>query len=344
MVADENEPPQGANDLAARLKCRGLTLPGDARRQKVEDHTPLEGSTIQRKLFTPLIKQGNSAVQEELRRKADDEQHLADGMRQTILRWVQECFAREGKRTSLAEKGVLKCQVQAKWSSAVNEALKAHVAQYGAVARAESESKGQGEMSDWIPKKERWIVTFDAQALHTFASKHPHVVEPDTATVWQFARDYAKQHKKDLQGLHAALEAKFGPVRLACSRRLESLLQAGSASPTMASSQDAIWAASVLAPFGLAQDGTLLVHPPAYHALPVLKKLQLLLEGSGSNLREVLRESDLGKVVNGLRKHDNLEVVALAKSLLVSWKSACNGVREQDSEGPPQKRQRRDAS
>eukprot|EP00971_Amphidinium_carterae_P174720 3463077-Amphidinium_carterae.1 len=111
----------------------------------------------------------------------------------------------------------------------------------------------------------------------------------------------------------------------------------------MASTQDAKWAASVLAPFGLRQDGTLVVNPPVGLAVSVLKKLQHMEERSGDTLRDLLRDSDLGKVVNGLRKNDNSEVAALAKSLLVSWKSACSAVRD-SQEGPPQKRQRSDGS
>mmetsp|Transcript_44446 Transcript_44446/g.126845 ORF Transcript_44446/g.126845 Transcript_44446/m.126845 type:complete len:411 (+) Transcript_44446:58-1290(+) len=177
--ADACEGIEGARgDLAARLKRRGLELPGElpvpaggatllsgglpttsksgraragagtaergtaAAAVTSAAHAPLGVSSIEQKqLFTPLAQQGSDAIEEERKRKAESERDLLHEVRSTLRRWVQECLAREEKHQKLVEKGMLKCRVKAKWSEGLHENLKQLIKRYGGKLAADCEKE-----------------------------------------------------------------------------------------------------------------------------------------------------------------------------------------------------------
>ncbi|CAE8658766.1 unnamed protein product, partial [Polarella glacialis] len=82
---------------------------------------------------------------------------------------------------------------------------------------------------------------------------------------------------------------------------------------------DVVWATSVLAPLGFKQDGDLLIKPPSSVALPVLRGLKTL--DFFPSLKNLLKSSQVGKVVNCLRRHSDPEVVRTSRDLLDGWKA-----------------------
>jgi len=84
---------------------------------------------------------------------------------------------------------------------------------------------------------------------------------------------------------------------------------------------DVKWAASVLAPLGLQKDGELVAKPPAEVALPILRGMRA--SESFDGLKNILKTSQVGKIVNGLRRHPDPDVARAAKELIEGWRAAC---------------------
>jgi len=86
--------------------------------------------------------------------------------------------------------------------------------------------------------------------------------------------------------------------------------------------EDVQWAISVLAPLGLREDGEdLNLQPPAKVALPILKGLQAA--AAFSDLRTILRKTQVGKVINYLRRNPDAAVQKHSKDLLRIYRDAC---------------------
>lgn len=85
--------------------------------------------------------------------------------------------------------------------------------------------------------------------------------------------------------------------------------------------RDLMWAARVLAPFGMTEGGEIVVKPPVNQALPLMKSLRQL--STWTSLKQHLQKTKLGRVVNALRRHPDSEVAGLARELMESWKEAC---------------------
>lgn len=413
----EAEAPKG--DLASRVKSRGLQLPSDApalsgaalglsgglaaRGPKglptAPEHRPLEVTALEkRQLFTPLMQQGSSAMEEEKRRRIAFEQDRLTEVKATLRRWVQECLAREDKRKRFLEKGVLKCRVQAKWSEGLHDALKQLIAGYKGKLLADGEKDGSAEKQPaWLPRNERWLVAFDGPAFEAYMAAHPQVVEPPEQRVRSFAEDFvAGQEEPDpkkLLQLGEALEKQFGPLRAPLVERAKHLAEEsilsrirkaaaadaakkdkykkkpkpadaeaavaaaaaaaaekaaamekkrkereekekknrdGNKRPKVAQMEslaDAAWAASSLAPLGMASaeagsgERGPAVRVPSEVAGPLLEGLKALKNSPA--FHDALRSTNVGKVVNAYRHHPSAEVAAAAKALLASWKAAC---------------------
>lgn len=86
--------------------------------------------------------------------------------------------------------------------------------------------------------------------------------------------------------------------------------------------EDVQWAVTVLAPLGLREDSEdLVMQPPAKKAMPVLRALQAA--APKSDHRKVLRETQIGKVMNYLRRNPDAEVKRCAQELLRVYRDAC---------------------
>eukprot|EP00930_Biecheleria_cincta_P095667 TRINITY_DN8760_c0_g1_i1.p1 TRINITY_DN8760_c0_g1~~TRINITY_DN8760_c0_g1_i1.p1 ORF type:complete len:432 (-),score=133.87 TRINITY_DN8760_c0_g1_i1:78-1352(-) len=89
--------------------------------------------------------------------------------------------------------------------------------------------------------------------------------------------------------------------------------------------QDIEWAATLLAPLGLKKDGELLVKPPMQVALPALRGLRVIETWrTGKAMKNMLKQTKIGKIVHGLRKHPEPEVVKAAKELEIALRYACS--------------------
>merc|ERR1719310_1804565 len=102
------------SSLADRLKDKGFKLI-DAK-LPVPQHTQLTGAAHKelsltarekRQIFTPLEQRGEKAIQAEAKFKRDCEKDLLEGVRKTLIHWVQECLASPEKRQRLHDKRLL---------------------------------------------------------------------------------------------------------------------------------------------------------------------------------------------------------------------------------------------
>jgi len=87
--------------------------------------------------------------------------------------------------------------------------------------------------------------------------------------------------------------------------------------------QDVKWAASILVPWGFRADKTdePIFRAPAKICLRVFNGLQHFHQKS--IFREAMKQTQIGKVVNCMRRHENTEVGKLARTLVQEWKVAC---------------------
>lgn len=335
-------------DLASRLKARGLNLPSGSfsahaavELASTTAHKALSVSAAEKKqLFTPLAQQGNAAVQAEKRRKTEAEDELLSGVKTTLRKWVQECLARDDKRQRFLEKGVMKCRVQAAWSEGLHERLQGLIAGYGGKLAADGDKENHTRVK-WIQTNEKWLVAFDAAAFERFMAAHPEVIDPSDTKLRCFLDDYAGAGG-ELNSLDEALAKKFGPLRPATVSRARHLLEEVSAKgrksakrprlqeasagngelAAMRTVEDVAWAVGLLVPLGLRPEGVEpVLRSPSAVALPTLQALGALTQRK--ELRELLRATQVGKVVSALRHHPSSDVAAAAKELLAAWKSAC---------------------
>jgi len=338
---------------------RGGTSSSIRRSVAAAAHTPLAISGAEQKqLFTPLASQGKHALAAEMKFKEEDEKDVLQGVHSTLRRWVQECLAREQKLEKLRERGSLKCRVQVPWSDGLPERLRQLVAGYGGILSADSETDKTSKPA-WLPRQEKWLISFDSRAFELFMEAYPEVVEPPEAKIRAFLEEFAQNEAgenkaKVAKALPNALESCFGPLRPELLQgRVPSLIAdivAGSrkrkgaewlewpdevsgrkrsrldpcplASP-LKTAEDVRWARAVLAPLGLRSEGSgLVAFAPAAVAGPVLAGLASLADSVGGALPGLLRETQLGKVVNAYRNHTNAELARVARELVVAWKEA----------------------
>lgn len=255
------------SDLAARLKARGLTLPGEASAAAASNAgfvalkaaalpelsraavsqvplsalkaasvpAPLRMSSSETKdLFTPLANQGSKALRKEKERQLEGEDSLLEHVQRTLRKWVQECLARQEKREKLLEKGLLKCRVQAKWSEGLDKKLKGLTDRYGARLSADGEKENAKRVT-WLPTTEKWLVGFNAASFETFAAAHPEVIDPPTSQVRAFLEDLSVRNPGALatasaseSGFGELLEGRFGPMRKQSLARAQAFAAANS--------------------------------------------------------------------------------------------------------------------
>jgi len=317
----------------------------------------------QSKLFAPLADQGSKVIQAEKRMKEEGEREMLEGVRSTLKRWVQECLARDEKRQKLLEKGSMKCRVQAKWSENLHKMMKQLIARYGGKLEADCDKENHGSAATpaWLPRNERWLVSFDIAAFQAYMDAHPEVVEPPEEKVRAFVEEFTRGVDPEaisLKDLFTAMEGRFGTMRQALKDRvrelartmLEARLQDSakaakrkcdaaapaakrakiSGAPRVETAQDAAWAAAVLAPLGFkgAEGGgsALAVFCPTVLAGPFLESLGDFHVAAGSRFSEILRTTQLGKIVNGYRNHPKPDVAKRARELVTVWReAACGG-------------------
>jgi len=296
---------------------------------------------------------------DEKRRKKETEQELLADVKSTLKKWVQECLTSEDKRKKLLEKGRLKCAVQATWSDGLHKKMKALVDSYGGKLAADGEKEGKEKKPAWTAaaelRKEKWLVTFDAAAFESFMRSHPEVVDPPEDGVRSVVKEFIFGH--DIQAMRIkdlleALQRKFGSLRRPLLDRAKSMCAeyiqektemdekkgekrkkdsgkgAGKkAKPEPVSKkarierpEDVTWAEATLVPLGWRPDGEPVLKSPAAVAAPILHGLKDFQEFG--EFRELLKSTQIGKVVNAFRKHPNSEVSATARQLVTSWKAA----------------------
>uniref|UniRef100_A0A7S1F805 TFIIS N-terminal domain-containing protein n=1 Tax=Noctiluca scintillans TaxID=2966 RepID=A0A7S1F805_NOCSC len=90
---------------------------------------------------------------------------------------------------------------------------------------------------------------------------------------------------------------------------------------SMDTAGDVEWAVSLLAPLGFKADSVdPIVRSPAVVALPVLEALSKLEEAE--DFRYLLKDTNVGKVINNFRHHSHAEVAKKSKALIASWRAA----------------------
>jgi len=292
-----------------------------------------------RSLFTPLAEQGQSAIKQEQQRQLQSQGDLLKGVEATLVRWVQECLARDEKRDKLVEKGMLKCRVQAKWSDGLDESLKQLARGYGAKLAVDGGKENAEKHPEWLrlARNEKWLIGFDAAAFETFLAAHPETLDAPCPQLRVLAEGHAESVAKSPQVLSDALFARFGPLRHATmerARKFALMTKRGAKrkggpggrpeeeqwKARIEWPEDVAWAAATLAPMGLRPTGEPLVRVPASAALPILEGLGIL--ASMPDLVRLLRDHGLGKVVSGYRHHPKPEVAKVAKDLVSSWRAA----------------------
>ena len=205
----------------------------------------------------------------------------------------------------------------------------------------------------YLPRKEKWWVGFNLKAFEACLRDYPYLMGPVDNSLKTFVDSYCAVPRSGAQAikeLYAALEKKYGPLQSSVLHRAKMIAtevmkakmiatKAGKGQkrsadgkpkgkgkvveevPTLTTEVECKWAASILAPLGLNQDGSLVIWCPASAALPVLKGLQAL---SGTDhIQKVVRNTPIGKIVNAYRHHSNNEASKLARELLGAWKAAC---------------------
>jgi len=86
--------------------------------------------------------------------------------------------------------------------------------------------------------------------------------------------------------------------------------------------EDVAWAAATLAPFGLKVDGgEPVVRAPSGVALSILLGLEAV--AGMPDLVALLRDTSIGKVVAGYRRHPSADVAKAAKDLVSAWRASC---------------------
>jgi len=188
-------------------------------------------------------------------------------------------------------------------------------------------------------RDEQWVVAFNAAAFERFIKAHPKVLGPMDARLKQFVEEHILKVNVQDVTVRMLLEAchnKFGPCSPTVKNRIKQcaaeIVQKVSKYPaakknkeakqpvkvtsTLTSNLDAKWAAEVLAPLGLLQGKEqLAATSPASVVLPILEALRTL-----NPTKDLLKETELGIIVNLYRQSQTPEVAAAAKELIASWK------------------------
>jgi len=271
-----------------------------------------------------------------------------------LKRWVQQCLASDEKKQKFLEKGMLKCRIQGQWSDGLHQKMKALISSYGGRLSAEGEKENAGKGVAWLARNEKWIVGFDAPAFEAFMKAHPEVVEPSESKVRSFTEQFVQQVIADgqvtklkdfleLPDFLEALDKRFGPMRIQTRDRARELaadtfqlakekqkkrnqpqpaVPYGGRGCRVETSADVLWVASVLLPWGLRPDGQEpVLRSPWAVAAPVLRGLKSL--EALTDLKQLLRETQIGKVVNIFRHHPDADAAKAAKDLVTAWKAAC---------------------
>jgi len=297
-------------------------------------------------LFTPLLAQGAEGIERERRLKLEVQDDIVKGVHDTLIKWVQLCLTNPERQKSLLEKGMLKCRVQATWSEGLHEKLKKYMSQYGSGVKlkmdGDKENADRPAYAAYLQRSEKWHVGFDTSAFEAFVALNPGVLDPPSAQVRALVEEAVKN--KSTGALAEALQKRFGPLRQATLDRANSMIASASSSSRqgvkrkasnaddqelpeskkarIASVEDVAWVASTLSPMGLKADsGEPVVRAPSSVIVPLFEGLSAMAKLP--NLRNILRETQIGKVIAGYRHHPNAEIAKVAKELVTSWKSAC---------------------
>mmetsp|Transcript_38232 Transcript_38232/g.57060 ORF Transcript_38232/g.57060 Transcript_38232/m.57060 type:complete len:164 (+) Transcript_38232:1-492(+) len=131
----------------------------------------------------------------------------------------------------------------------------------------------------------------------------------------------AEAVEKRMQEDQKKPEKKKGPVK----RPVEAAEEDENKKARIETQQDVDWAVAVLAPLGFrttTPDALPLVRPPAAVVAPILEGLQDLR--GKKDFKDLLKKTQIGRAVSGLRRHSDREVAKTARSLVGNWKAACN--------------------
>lgn len=320
-------------------------------------HAALSVSDAEKKrLFTPLSEQGVGAVEQEKKRREAGERDLLQEVRITLKKWVQDCMARDEKRQKLREKGWLKCRVQATFSEGLHEMMKELIARYGGALCADSEKdKDNKATPSWIVRKEKWVVGFDPAAFETFIEAHPEVIDMPESQIRTFVEKFVWDADADnikIRDLYTALEGKFGPMPQSLKNRVKPMAAevvgqkikaeskqkgkkpnekdgpaakrqktAGGPPSRLQNTADVHWMKDILAPLGLREDGGgPFVRCPTSLVGPLLQELKSLR--TMEEFHEILKSTQIGKVVNSYRHHPSPKISQEAKELVAGWRDA----------------------
>merc|ERR1712151_244980 len=100
--------------------------------------------------------------------------------------------------------------------------------------------------------------------------------------------------------------------------------------PRLENTNDVMWMKDTLAPLGLSEDGGRpIVRCPTSIAGSLLQELKSLK--SMGNLNEILKSTQIGKVVNSYRHHPSPKISEAARELVTGWKEAACSHRKSNS-------------
>jgi len=351
--------PRSDLSLSDRLKEKGLTLEtGDSGHAALGHSLMTVSAQEQKQLFTPLAQQGASAVKAEERRRKAAEEDLLNGVKTTLKKWVQEVLSSDEKKAKLLEKGVLKMTVSARWSEGLHQKLKDMVATFTGKLVAASDKEQGTKAPAWASaaevRQEKWLVVFDAAAFEIFMRQFPEVVEPQEEAFRECVRKFIEEADLSalkIKDMFEALRKRFGSLRRPLLDRAKRMAgefiqikQAEEASgkkrkasdgkgagkgggvgakkARIEKPEDITWAEATLIPLGLKSDGHPVVKSPTSVAMPILEGLKSFEELD--EFRELLKSTQIGKVVNAFRHHADPQVSSTAKQLVTMWKVAMN--------------------
>ena len=344
----------GLEATAALPGGPGGELPGG------EQPAPLAQTAAEKRVFTPLAQQGEkrkedapqdvfSHVKSTIKRWVQESLAREDKRKKLLEKGMLKCCVQAQWSEFLHEK--LKELVSGYGGKLISDTEK---------DKSKDKDKDSAEVPEdkppaYLPRKEKWLVGFNLKAFEACLRDYPDLMGPVNNSLKTFVDSYCAvpgSEAKNIKELYAALEEKYGPLqwsvldraKMIATEVMNAKMEAGEAGkwqkrsadgkpkgkgkgkvveevPTLTTEVECKWAASILAPLGLNQDGSLVIWCPASAALPVLKGLQAL---SGTDhIQKVVRNTPIGKIVNAYRHHSNNEASKLARELLGAWKAAC---------------------
>lgn len=368
----------GAIDMKTQKQSQNAAAKA---REKLLPSTPAplsSSANAMQDLFKPLAGRSQQALKIEERRRDEGQEDMTKNVHDYLKRWVQQCLVSDDKKEKLLEKGMLKCRIQGQWSEGLHTKMKALISSYGGQLGAEGEKENSGKVASWLARNEKWIVGFDAPAFEAFIKAHPDVIDPQESKVRAFAEQFVQQvlNTAPLTKLKdfleqpeflLALDKKFGPTRTQTKNHARELANdafavakekqknknkgqsamafaAGRACCRMETAADVLWGASVLLPWGLKPNGEPVLRSPWAVAGTVLQSLKALEKLP--DLKQLLKDTQIGKTVNIFRQHPDEDCARAAKELITSWKTACQdpGAKRPAAGGEPDAKRQRSAA